>query len=351
MKNIVIHGATFNSNFGDVLFADLFYKKYIQDGFNVDLLQLDNTAKQLCDFVRNELNYHNILSYEDALKKDALVLFSGGMIGQLPWEKNKKDLITLRYNTFIKPILDFQSQGKKTFIIGVGGSPIYDRKLRNETINALKNADYVSFRNQETFDYFKQFGINNAELTTDTAQVIQNIQPKKLTNKKVILLHIHHAINCDFVFSKKCIEGIKKFIHEHNEYQLVITTCQLVNNLIEYPSVKLLNDDYIIYNYTGIYDLCSIIAGADIVITPALHVGIIGASLEKSVISFPIFYDKVYRYYKQINELDRCKNIYFVNEEIVYNTLNDFYNKSIKLDDNIRHMAKYNLNILNTKNQ
>lgn len=347
MKNIVIHGATYNSNFGDVLFADLFYKKYINDGFNVDLLQVNENGRPLCDFVRNELNYYNILSYEEALKKDALIIFSGGMFGQPQREQYKRNLMFKRYNTFIKPLLDFQNAGKKTFIIGVGGSIIYDSYLRNKTIQALKNANYVSFRNQETLDYFKQFGINNAELTTDTAQVIQNIKPKYLSNKKTILIHIHTNIDKDVIFCNNVIKGIKQFINEHTEYDIIVTTCQLVNNLIEYPSVKLLNDDYIIYNYTSIYDLCSIIAGVDIVITPALHVGIIGASLGKSVISFPIFYDKVHRYYKQINELDRCKNIYFVNKEIVYNTLNDFYNKPIKLDDNIRRMAKYNLNILN----
>ena len=72
MKKIVIHGATSDSNFGDVLFGHLFYKKCLtlQDA-QVDFLQ--NGKYGIGEFLRKELSYDRIISRSDFLNADVLV--------------------------------------------------------------------------------------------------------------------------------------------------------------------------------------------------------------------------------------------------------------------------------------
>ena len=175
--------------------------------------------------------------------------------------------------------------------------------------------------------------------------MIQNITPKKLSDKKTILVHIHGKKEIDTIFCNNVIPGIKHFIKEHPEYDIIVSTCQIVDNLQEYDSVKELGNT-IQYNYHNSFELCSVIAGSDIVITPALHVGIVAASLGKSVLSFANFYEKIYRYYKQINEQDRCIDLCKVTPNMVYNLLINYYNKSIAIPVKNRQLAHYNLNIL-----
>ena len=342
MKDIVIHGATYNSNYGDALFAKMFYDKLIDEGFNVDVLQLDK-GKKLCDFVRNELDYHKTLSYQDALKKDALVFISGGYLGQ-----NKNESSIDRYNTFIKPLLDFQKQGKKTFIIGAGGNSglIFDEGLKRLMVEALNNADYVSVRNIETYEYFKSLGVEDIHLTSDTAQSLTNISPIKLTQDKTILISLSQHYNTDKYFATNILPAIQQFTTEHPEYKIVLTTCRVDDVIDNYETVKTLGDSAIIYKYTCVDDLTSVIAGADIVMATTLHFGIVGATLGKSVIIFAGSYNKAIRYYNSIGEEDRCVNLWSTDQETAYSLLNKYYDQYITINENIRNQAVNNLNIV-----
>ena len=93
--------------------------------------------------------------------------------------------------------------------------------------------------------------------------------------------------------------------------------------------------------------MCALINEVDTVVTLKLHVGAIAASLGKSVIAFPVHWDKVHNFYRSINEIDRCVHISKINKKIVYDQLIKYYDKPIKINENTRKKADKYYDILN----
>jgi len=84
----------------------------------------------------------------------------------------------------------------------------------------------------------------------------------------------------------------------------------------------------------------------DLIITPKLHVGIVGAALGKSVLSFPYHIHKIKRYYRQIGEEDRCVLLKDITESVAYDKLIKYCSIPITVNDSFRDLAQKNLNAL-----
>ena len=100
------------------------------------------------------------------------------------------------------------------------------------------------------------------------------------------------------------------------------------------------------YQYTSAWQLCSLLNRCDLIITAKLHVGIVGSSLGKSCISFPIHAYKTKRFYEQINEDGRCIMLDRANKEVVYQQLLTYYQRPILIPQNLRRLAAENLHII-----
>lgn len=352
MKALIV-GATFNSNFGDLLFSHLFYDKCREVGFErVSFWQWPEHV--LCDFCRKELDYHEKLSLWQALRYDVLILQSGGMMGE-PWFS--RYTTKLRFLRFVLPCLIFTLLRKPVYVLGSGGSPIYAGWLRRLMVFVLNHAEYIAVRNQETHDYYKQAGVKNTiHVTSDTAQVITaaclpelGIEPELedfMRDHKLLLLQFSYSELSDEMAAEKLAPAINRFLNEHPEYRVILATDKVTDrSALENSKTKnaLLSDRVKIYHYCDSWQLAALINRMDVIITTTLHVGIVGSSLGKSVLSFSLFYDKAKRYYKQIGEECRCLSLREINAQEAYAQLQTYWDKPILLPAHLRELAASNL--------
>lgn len=348
---VVIHGATNLSNFGDILFAKLFYERCIKNGFETDFYYDRNYG--IGEFCRKELGYYRKCGVFGLVKSDAMIMMSGGYLG----EDNKSISNTIkRYFRFILPAKIFLLTKKPLYIIGVGGGPLFSKFLQKTSIDVLNRAKVLIVRDQETRDYFQQYGCKNEiTVTTDTAiNICDYILPelfvsdtlKEIMKKnKIVLLHLVYGTRSDELIHKKIIPALIRFLDEHSEYQVIVSTDgdpeKDVTKLVSYLAIP--KDRVHAYKYYDCMQLCSLINEVDFVITMKLHVGIIASTLGKSVVSFPIHREKVGRFYDQIGEPNRSVNMLNCTPELVYDKIKEFYNVPIVLSDDLRNKAKLNL--------
>lgn len=352
MKALIV-GATFNSNFGDLLFSHLFYNKCKEVGFErVSFWQWPKHV--LCDFCRNELDYHEKISLWQALRYDVLILQSGGMMGEPYYSRHTTKLRFLR---FVLPCLIFTLLRKPVYVLGSGGSPIYAGWLRQMMVYVLNHAKYIAVRNQETHDYYKKVGVKNTiHITADTAQIIipQSLPKLKIdfeledymANHKLLLVQFSNNKQDDEIIADKLAPAINRFLNEHPEFRVIIATDKEAGNFIlENSKTKsiILPQRVKIYTYHDSWQFAALINRMDVIITTTLHVGIVGSSLGKSVLSFSLYYDKAIRYYRQIKEDGRCMPLRETDALKAYTQLQTYYDKPILLPDHVRQLAAANL--------
>lgn len=350
--NILIHGATHTSNFGDVLFAYLFFKRCEELNVNARFLEMPRFA--VSEFCRKELNYNYKGNMLSLFKSDALIMMSGGYLGD---DKYSTKNSIKRYLHYILPARLFELLKKPVYIIGVGGGPLISKKLRNSCVKMLNNASYISVRDIETKEYFESYGVKmDIVLSTDTAQVITSDELSKYhmdsntnildPNKKYIFLHVVNKPAIDKKMSESIAPAINRFLFDHPDYDVVIGNDEITDVRLLKTYNAIIDDRKIAFDYESIFQLCSILNKMNFVVTPKLHVGIVSASLGKSVLSFPIHREKTERYYRQIGEQRRCVHMDNVTEDLAYNQINEFYNVPISISLEIRNMAKNNLCVI-----
>ena len=356
--NIYLHGALFNTNFGDIIFADIFYKKVIALNGEQNTYFFDSKLLKtpLSEFCKNVVGYNKKQTLKNLLKADLLIYISGGMFALL--EKSWRRA-TMNFLKFAVVGLLFAIRKKKVLILGVGGGPVNNRVLLLTYRYIFNHAEIVTVRNEETKEYFKKCGVKkDMEVTSDTAQIIDqsmippldtNIKIKidsKFKNKRKLFLHINDDKTRDGEMSENIIPAVNEFLSVNNDWGVVISTDKVYNGDVRIlRTVKALDKtiDIFIYPYNDPWQLCSLLNECDMVITAKLHVGIISAALGKSVVSFPHNKEKITRYYNQINESDRCIPLKDINPAQALDVLNQFCYKPINIDAAFREKAKINL--------
>lgn len=350
---IVIHGATNLSNFGDILFAHLFYD-YLTSFKGIQVDFLDFPRYGIGSFCRKELNYYRKLRLKGILEADVYVMMSGGYLGDdmTSFKENIK-----RYIRYLLPAIIFQILNKPVYVMGVGGGPLSSKLLRKTTVKILNKAAVINVRDEETKKYFLEYGVkNNILVTADTALTITSsmVPPLNiktdvryvLDNYKVLFLHLVAVESADKTMADTIIPAVNRFMIEHQEYGIILCLDGLSQGkaIENYESYKRLNcNNKVVYNYSDVWQLCSLLSKVDFVITMKLHVGIVSSALSKSVISFPLHLEKVERFYRQIGEKDRSIHIRDLTEDIAYNMICKYFDKPIIISDELRSKAKTNL--------
>lgn len=349
MKILVV-GALRYSNFGDILFAKLFYNRLLQKHDKDDIILYETAINPVSSFCRKELNYKKHFQIRDLKEADALLYISGGYFSNVFENIPTKVLWHLRYAF---PGIYFANHNKRIFVVGVGEGDFSWNYSANIVKKILDKATFISVRNQETADRFAQIGVKNKiEVTTDTAQIIRDnysILDSNSEHIKKTRLFLHIIPN-DVYFGKlksNVFPGIKRFLEINKNLNMIVgydsevkeKYLHYISETIEY--FKGFNADK--YIYTGIEEFIDLLMSCKVVVTPKLHVGIVSASLNNSVFSFPINAEKTKRYYKNIGFPDRCIDIDEVNPSIVFHMLNCYINSPVTLSDDIVRLAKYNL--------
>ena len=355
---IILHGATNGSNFGDYLFADIFWNKlldYNRAGRNIFF---EFPKYGIGDYFREGLGYTKKQTIGDVLNADMLIYFSGGYFGERTTALKESIRRFIRY----LPIgMLFVLRNKTILIIGVGGGPVTNRFLRMAFCNILNHATVVTVRDEETANYFKNYGVKRELcVTSDTAQIItsdllpalddsiKEIIKKNFLGKKIIFLHALPKDNIDKEISVKVIPALNNFLENHRNYGVIIGYDGVYTKSIEELNTRtqLTCETIYCYNYQEPWQLCSLLNEVDMIITSKLHVGIIGATFSKSVLAFPIHSEKTKRYYKQIDEPERCIALKDVSPAMVESKLESLHDKKIILSKEIIKAANRNLDVL-----
>lgn len=353
-KKILIHGSINTANFGDVLFAEMFFN-YIKDNNLGEPHFLATSRIGISDYVRKYISYYDVFKLKDIKKASLIVFMSGGYLGDS--NKSIRGSLT-RWGKYPFVYLIARFHRVPVVVCGVGGGPLYHWFNRMFFCSLLKYAKFVTVRDEQTKEYFETLGVKNKiNSTTDSAilltdktfQCLDSKVKEELHNaigdKKKLYIHVPHTQHIIDGYKKELIPAINQFIAEHPEFGVVFITDEqhgIPINLIESVDTKY----KYVYHYTYPDQLCAFLSLADVVVTAKLHVGIISASFGLSVISFPLHQHKTWRFYAQINETDRSVPFSEMTQETVLHQLNKYYNMPITISSELRTKAAQNLSII-----
>lgn len=354
--NILIHGAINTSNFGDCLFAKLFYE-FLKEKFpDKNVYFYENRKYGIGPFLRTELNYINCYSKNKLKNMDMLIYMSGGYFGE---RKKGLKYSLKRYLRYFRIGLYFTKKKKPIIAIGIGAGPIYNGFLRRILLKILTNCKIVSVRDEISYKYLIKYGLtNNIILTADTAlisdfkkiAVYDDNKEIPFVNgkKRVLFLHLVRDTKLYYAYLNYIIPAINEY--SKNENIAVILSCDDGANFNDKSNLNAFTEviecEHYYYRYNSVKKLISILKASDIVITPKLHVGIVSSRLSKSVLSFPLHHEKTKRFYAQINENERCIPIDKITKEKVLKLLYSYANIPINIDNALISLANKNFELI-----
>ncbi len=338
---ILIVGATYMDNFGDMLFAKLIIEKLNS--------KTENRFYLMSDFCRNFIGEDNISSF-NVKDADALLYMPGGYLG----DRSDTSLYTtyLWFKRYFPIGLYYAKKCKPMMILAVDAGPCkywFMRKIIKKICNSVFK---VIVRNEDSKDFLvKKIGISSEKIavTSDYAQtlldyplpVVQDFEEWKNPAKKRVLLHINECEEA----RKNIVPALEEFYRAHtDEYEIVVASDQrysVEGKTFEEVYKFAANNSYY-YKYGDPLELCTIIKSCDCIITYKLHVGIVGATYSKSVIPIPQHYKKVEKYYRQIGHEERVIPLKDATVGSVLEALECFADKPIVLADEIYQKAKQN---------
>lgn len=297
---ILLNGATGGTNFGDFLFAEAFQQE-VSDLIGEDNVYWYESRYALSDFFKKHLQYDKKYKFSEI---DALICISGGYFcGNDRTIKNYIIRYLMYFHLCIKCIL------KKIplAIIGVEVGIPHNFLMKKIQQYILRRANLLVVRNEESLKNLEAYGVKDAVCTADSAHaIVDNLGLNKKIEERQKKLFIH--IDPSYISEqKRLIRPINRFLMRHPEYAVFLGTdqvCKREEELNYYLSqIECGHKKIIPYDYPT--QLCTILNEMDFIITPKLHVGIVGATLSKSVVSFSVHSEKISRFYNQLNEEQR----------------------------------------------
>ena len=190
----------------------------------------------------------------------------------------------------------------------------------------LEKATAIYVRNEESRDYLRNYGLKKyVGVTSDLAltfdvndiPVEYKMSAKKalerFEGKRIVFIHVNLLnifsnkknkieIGCDYL-----VKDIVTFSKNHPDVAFVIGSdyeSTKVEKMNEYIYNALGEDRCILIKNYNVWGLAGFLSSVDVILTTKLHVGIVGTSLGKTVISFSGD-QKIHRFYKQIGIPER----------------------------------------------
>ena len=334
---ILLNGATGGTNFGDFLFAEAFQEE-VGNLIGKDNVYWYESRYALSDFFKQYLHYDKEYNLSEI---DALICISGGYFcGNDYTIKN----YIIRYLMYFQLCIQCIRKKIPVAIIGVEVGIPHNFLMKKIQEYILRRSSVLVVRNEESLKNLEAYGIKNAICTTDTAHaIVKNLELNEKIEKghKKLFIHIDPSCIND---QKKLINPINVFLMKHQEYEVYLGTDQKCKNddeLVDYLNqIKCRYKQLVQYDYPT--KLCTVLNEMDFIITPKLHVGIVGATLSKSVVSFSIHTEKIERFYNQLNEKNRTLSMRNFDENKALAMLEEYHDKKIVLDESILKLSYQN---------
>ena len=349
---ILLHGAINFSNFGDFLFAKIFYEHIKNRGQEVEFYS--HSKYGISAFFCKHLGYQpSEKNYKTLMRRcDARVFIAGGYFAKC----SKNDIFSrLKHiKRYFLPALYFIKKGKPIYILGVGAGPFGKGLYRKLALKVLNHAEVIHVRNEESKQYCLDLGVTTEiKVTADTALLLKEymtsdceipLLTQNTSAPKAFLLHVNGSSQIQERMLKNVVPAIKCFLENHSEYQLYLAADGLGMDRAYEKYADVLNIFHPIkIAYDDPMQLCQYISKMDIVVTPKLHVGIVASVLGRSVFSFPAVPQKTKRFYKQIGESDRCIPLEEVEQKMVLNMLEEKKDTHITVPQDLIDLAHENL--------
>lgn len=351
---ILLSGATAGTNFGDFLFARMFQDYVGNIVGKENVYWYDGGYHAMSDFYAKHLNYDRKYKLSEI---DALVYISGGYLcGN---DTCFRDYIIRFLNYFLIGIQCWLRNIPFVFVA------VEAAKSRSKVIDfvqrfLLKKAQMVIVRNHPSYEYVTRIDGLDSKKVYCTADSVFSMDRTLFGSQKIpdeieqcqspILFYHTKPLLADCTkHFELIIPIINKFVHEHPEYSIIVSPDQYSENydIVKTKlSEKIKTSKVIFYDYENPVSLCKVIEKSDVVVTDKLHVGIVGAQLGKSVISFSGHTQKIARLYNQLGIADRTVPISDLTIEKGVELLNRKHQEKISVPDDIRNAAKSNFAML-----
>ncbi|MBP5303930.1 MAG: polysaccharide pyruvyl transferase family protein [Clostridia bacterium] len=354
---ILLHGAINGTNFGDCLFATLFYKR-LTDAFGKENVWFyDKKPFGIGQHLRETLSYDKHLSSKEMQKVNALVYISGGYFGD--GSKSIKQSM-IRYYRYFTLGCRAVTHNKSIAVVGLEVGPLHHGFVKKAAKKILAHASFLTVRNEESKSYLEEMGITHSRCTVDTAVSLKDEdfladvsdsmkQFVSFCEGKILFLHMLPSDKTNERFLKTVLEPVTKFVLEHPEYCVVYGTDGGKREMDD-TWIKQKLESQGVKSYYALYrncmDMCYLLNNASVVVTRKLHVGIVAATLGKSVISTPLHQYKTARFYKQIGQENRCVSYDKLDKDTVYSLLQTYASQPISISQDIRSLAQTNLDSL-----
>lgn len=342
MRKIMLCGALQCEvgNFGDDLLRQILID---------NLLEYDNTLEIV--------DYSKTTTLKEMNKCEFFIFIPGGYLGYIErWYSGSFKKTMQRVSRYYYPGLKAVFLKKKIILLAQGIGP-YEYPVLDKMLGLIaKKAVLISVRDQKGKRLLQKSGVDKKKIyvTADTAQTLtaHNFIKECRESKKIkenyagkTVIFIHYSNIKEYL--KNVYQATKELFFTRDDICFVIGA----DDGSDYADVKKFASRFprnrcMTYDYKSVSQLVTIINSVDCVITGKFHVGIVGCTLSKSVLSFSVQYAKTSLYYDQIGYPERCVNIFDISYKKVKESIDHFYAEKIEIPDNILKKADYNYNLL-----
>lgn len=321
---IAVHGSYYARNFGDTLILSIVVN-WVKEEFPEATINLPFCCS--IEEAKEIAGPHRFVIDPTLDNSDALVFGPGGYFGQPNfsllrrthwfWRNYRRHLIWRRA---------IWSKKIPYYIVGVGVGPLDNLLFRSVVKQLFTRANFAAVRDVISLGYLKRW-LNNPEKVKVTCDVALSVQPRKARvereRKRIgihypgTLLHDHNKLKvfCDFLSTLEA--SFDLFLVEDGPGQVATKDERSVYNYL-----KRIGKHYGVIEYVSPDDLIAELEKLDYIITSKLHVGILGYSLLKPVLSIPL-HQKTSRFYEQIGRAEFCLDVATLSSEGLSNSFNE----------------------------
>jgi len=337
IKNVLLHGATNfgSSNYGDYVYAEFVYEYLKEKKINVCFYQPSSF------FIRNLRDYLKNQPF-DKKEADLIIYIPGGYFGEGHQARFRDNLV--QFIRFM-PLGIWASYKKIPMVVlGIGAGPNHCFFMNFGIRRICNHSQFVTVRDKESYESLKKLCpkaniIESGDLiiTRTINETNQSSQLRRIeqvrNNRKILLIHYNHSKEALRKFAK----SVKKFISQHKEYMVVVTSDSILKFEEEYfkefERESGIKCEHFLYENSS--ELTALLRIIDVVLTCKLHVGVVACSFEKSVVAVACHPEKTKRFYSQIGESGRCVSLFNVTPDEICRLLEKYHEKKIHIDEQI----------------
>ncbi len=306
------------------------------------------------------VDYNKDTTLKEINECDFFIFIPGGYLGYIEhWYSGSLKKTIQRVTRYYYPGIKAVFLKKKIILLAQGIGP-YEYPLLDKMLGLIaKRAVLISVRDYKSKRLLQKVGAGKKKIyvTADTAQTLishnfikECAESRKIkesySGKKVIFIHYLNVKE----YLDKVYQAVRELFFTRDDIVFVIGA-DGIGGYAGYAEIKEFARHFpknrcMTFKYRDVSQLITIIDNVDCVITGKFHVGIVGCTLKKSVMSFSVQYAKTSLYYEQIGYSERCMDIFNASYEKVKNSINSFYSDKIEIPEKILKKANYNYYLL-----